>query len=133
MALSGAAGGAILNRERLTRLATKLLAHHDNGVRFNLRRWVLKDCYEPSWCGTSACAVGLACLDPEFNAEGLVLGGEFPRFLHHVGWEAVNAFFGLTYQQSEHLFYIGAYPLSKQTGEVAARAVAARIMALVAS
>lgn len=62
-------------------------------------------------CGTSACAVGWACLDPVFIQQGLVFDSLriTPEFMGNDGWYAVKAFFGIEFDQGRHLFDIGRY------------------------
>lgn len=56
-------------------------------------------------CGTTACAVGWACAYPGFQAEGLFYDGCGPRFAVLESWSAVEAFFGLSAEEAEDLFY----------------------------
>lgn len=81
-------------------------------------------------CGTTCCAVGLACTIPEFQAAGLTLqfGPEYdefyPVFRNSVGFEAAERFFGLTAAQAKHLFGKGSYynlPLEANPSDVARR------------
>jgi len=94
-----------MNIERLTRLAELLetpstlrpLAVMDVG--FDLTTWYREgpdydDGIESyNECGTTACAVGHACLDVWFNAQGLVRDGGIPQFEDNSGWDAVAEFF----------------------------------------
>ena len=66
-------------------------------------------------CGSAACAVGHACMMPEFEAEGLtltryLLGLAAPAFGQYSGWPAVRAFFCLTWDQAQELFAGHCYP-----------------------
>lgn len=74
---------------------------------FNIGTWV-KRTDDNNQCGFAACAVGHACLDARFNAQGLKLSShrhaKFPEFNGFGDWHAVNRFFGLNDQESEHLF-----------------------------
>lgn len=74
------------------------------------------------YCGTAACAIGSACLDPRFNAlglsveviqDGLAVGT--PVYGEKRNWDAVCAFFGLTEWEAEQLFAAGAYRLGRST------------------
>lgn len=60
-----------------------------------------------SGCGSAACAVGLACAYPEFQAQGLSYH-HGPHLTSEGGayrdWRAVEVFFGLTLAQCLHLF-----------------------------
>lgn len=69
-------------------------------------------------CGTTACAVGWACLDPKMQSEGLsytLQSGYFddiviiPTFDGETGWDAVESFFGLTCSLCEQLFLEDSY------------------------
>lgn len=95
-----------MNIQRLQHLITIL-----QGVppdRFNLAAWK---------CGTTACAVGWACLAPEFNKQGLTFRGPGPVYSKpdaepdefYTHWRAVEEFFGLTEVQAWHLFTEHAY------------------------
>lgn len=71
--------------------------------RFSLRTWK---------CGTTACAVGWACMDPLFNLQGLIHYGSGPYYEKpdaepnefYTHWAAVEMFFGLDEEQALHLF-----------------------------
>lgn len=74
------------NVARLERLCEILGAVHPN--HFNLKTWA-----GPTSCGTTACAVGFAALDPGFQAEGLSLEVLKSRFLFGpVRYVTVTAF-----------------------------------------
>ncbi len=59
-------------------------------------------------CGTVACALGWACLAPEFQALGLRLGNGFgstaPEFAGLQGFTAGAAFFGISWGEAAGLF-----------------------------
>jgi hypothetical protein len=55
-------------------------------------------------CGTSACAVGLACLMPEFQKQGLTTNGGMPVFNGAQNWAAVCHFFDVSEYTARHLF-----------------------------
>lgn len=59
-------------------------------------------------CGTSACAVGIACMTSELVAQGLFMQAKgfslLPRFNEAVGWPAVEQFFELCEKDAEFLF-----------------------------
>lgn len=75
------------------------------------------------FCGTCACAVGSAALDPRFNEEGLWLACRAPGYTTHdtspvylsegdvddEGWDAVMNFFDLSYDHAEWLFMPSRY------------------------
>lgn len=92
-----------MNVERLKHLITILSAVPPE--HFDLGYWD---------CGTTACAVGWACRDEQFNKQGLTVGAadtyrEVPRFSGLARWDAVEAFFDLDYDQAQHLFSLGYY------------------------
>jgi hypothetical protein len=125
--------------KRLTRLAGILEDHADNGVRFDLTQWLDVDAIEcggrKEWCGTKACAVGLALLDKSFRRQGLsVDSGYFhaqPEFDGATGFTAVQVFFGITRDDVDMLFMPESYA-GKIEGNTAARKVARRIRQYVA-
>lgn len=96
--------------------------------RFNLSIWsgVL-----PGNCGFSACAVGHACLDPRFNAQGLALSGRehwlsgVPVFKGSQSWWAVEDFFDiqptLAHELFDPLFYDDVEDGAITPGQVADR------------
>jgi hypothetical protein len=93
---------------------------------FNLAFW--RGGYEQSdtallnhKCGTTACAVGWACAMPEFKAEGLRDAAGAPVYMGHGGWDAVEAFFDLSYGESVALFSLDHYTDSPEPWEVADR------------
>jgi hypothetical protein len=118
---------------RLLYLADKLDNHKDNGVRFDLRTWVLKKAKikkkSTNWCGTAACAVGLAMLDKNFQAVGFgqdqPIINPVPTFKGRVGNGAVAELFDIGFAAVEYLFMPSSYP--HQSGKRAAKAVAKRI------
>lgn len=72
------------------------------------------------FCGTVACAVGSAALDPRFIACGLTLhttenGTVWPMYEEETGWSAVCAFFGLNSWEADMLFNQEAYRLGAGT------------------
>lgn len=99
-----------MNKERLLRLAEEILPNvpEDN---FNLATWK-----ERNECGTTACAIGWACLDEQFNEEGLTYDEIYatPRYNNHLFWRAVREFFGLTQEQACDLFMEGGYDVEKR-------------------
>jgi hypothetical protein len=121
------------NTERLELLATKLEAYEFAApAEFKLIDWFRAPDY-PAYteevvqvrdrfkyvvvdptkvqCDAAACACGHAALMPEFNAQGFKLvvpvsGAKTaqPFFDGHVGWPAVQEFFGLKNSWAEYLF-----------------------------
>ena len=145
---------------RLNRLATilELLAADEARTRgFHLRAWMTVPADEgedPEWirevrsksdrpaCNTTACAFGEACLDPEFQAEGLSLsraaiGCLRPVYvvrmlsghsLEFTGIEAAEVFFEIDAEQARHLFMPDHYFRGQVNDPLA---VAARIRSLI--
>jgi hypothetical protein len=111
-------------------MALMLELHHDNGVRFDLGRWINYDARDDDgWCGTKACACGLASINPTFNQAGFkrLYENSFRfTFENKEGWGAVTAFFKITMLQAEYLFAAWSYK-GKTKGDEAARNVARRI------
>ena len=94
-----------MNRERLNHLITIL--ENVAPARFDLNEWK---------CGTTACAIGHACLDPELNRQGLYLervagdwGAWTPSYGDSRSWGAVQAFFDLNFSNTLHLFAHDSY------------------------
>lgn len=122
--------------ERLAHLATVLRTKELNNLDFNLHVWIeTPDRYKgevskkeaatralegENFCGTSACAVGLACLLPEFQAEGLMFYS-YPVYRTERGyfenWEAVRKFFDLDEEDTERLFMASYYDTLHPTRE----------------
>jgi hypothetical protein len=106
-----------MNEERLQQMVTMLRGlPEEKRENFNLTDWN---------CGTTACAVGWACLDPVFIEQGLTFDSLriAPEFMGNDGWYAVKTFFDITFDQSRKLFDIGYYEKGAGTGpdEVADR------------
>lgn len=109
-----------MHRERLEQMVTMLRGLPPEGeVGFDLSSW---------HCGTTACAVGHACLNPKFQEQGLKLvpsrsDGFIPSYAGNTGWEAVRSFFGLGAEEDDYLFFAWEYPKGSQTtaAEVADR------------
>lgn len=88
-----------MNRERLTHLITVL-----EGVpkkAFDI--WLFRN-----ECGTAACAVGWAGMDPVFQAQGFRLEvnayGGYPVFENHGAWTSIEVFFDLPAEVAKYLF-----------------------------
>ena len=98
-----------MNKERLLRLARDILPNVPE-ENFDLGTWK---------CGTSACAVGWAAADPQFNEEGFKLDKQskgplasfifMPWYEGLGGWSAVEKFFGIDFDQAQNLFSDEAY------------------------
>lgn len=112
---------------RMKRLAKILQEHHDNGKLFNMAEW-LHDYRkgdglgrphgkEANWCGTSACALGLAALDPVFNKQGLRRVDDSITFSPRkkayapYGIDAGATFFGIYRNVAEFLFLPNQYSM----------------------
>jgi hypothetical protein len=118
-----------MSRERLQHLITVL-----QGVpaeQFTLSTW-----RENRDCGTVACAIGWACLDPVFIEQGLTLvyeqsqyGGNAAAFQPRLagtedwltGFDVASQFFDITLQESLNLFSSGSYGRNPTTADVIAR------------
>ncbi len=131
---------------RLLRLADMLTADAQNetGIKFDLGVWgevapgANGRVGDPEInCGTTACAVGLACLSKEFQAEGLnfdmhrSIARMIPIFIdgdvewRH--WDAVTRFFGINEEQSYWMFSSQSYRWDLTKGATGELAVAERI------
>ena len=133
-----------MNCESLKRLAVLLEGCRDSDVtRFDLQNWGKFEGRRAGFlwlqqrsCNTAACAVGLACGSGIFAEDGLSYKVDeidmelTPLFRDLEGWSAVKAFFDLDQVQAVELFAGHSYEMTE--GEVAARAVAARIRKMIA-
>ncbi len=112
-------------------MALMLELHHDNGVRFGLRGWVVFDTTDTSgednWCGTKACACGLASLNHTFQQAGFNFNKYEVTFGNLSSWSAVQEFFGITLMQADYLFSASSYRGGKTYGDRGAQTVARRI------
>jgi len=131
-------------KEKLLLLATKLEADAANpkGMKFDLANWfdaesimkLEKDMVRPTPdCGTTGCAIGLAMITPEFLEEGFAAGmRRYPDYNGDTGWEALESYFGVEYNDAIRLFMDDQYPKDLRKGAEAERAVAQRIREYVA-
>lgn len=114
-----------MNIARLQRLITILQSVPPE--QFDLGIWK---------CGTTACAVGWACADPAFIAQGLrhfpgvgptydKPGREPNEFYTH--WRAVEEFFGLSDVQAFRLFSSHSYAADRPVPQDVADRIAALI------
>lgn len=112
-----------MNKERLSQMVTMLRnLPEESDLEFHLADWN---------CGTSACAVGHACLNPVFNEQGLKgTAWGAPRFNGYTSWDAVHRFFCLSTEDARHLFSDDRYP---KGGGTTANQVADRIEAFIAA
>lgn len=132
--------------ERLLFLADALEkdAADPKGMMFDLTDWLIGP-GRPIWklglgekpqpqrsCGTVGCAVGLAMLLPEFEAEGLTYVNCKPNFAGYTHWAAVQEFFQLDESHAHWLFSSVSYLGQPVTGSRAELEVAKRIRQLVA-
>lgn len=126
--------------ERLTRLRD-LVA----GIRFTSKGEVRSDTkvgnidrLNMSWwhfsggCGSQACAIGHAMMDPWFRRRGFVgvdglYGHKIPAFRGSRQRGAIRRFFGLSNQEVKYLFYPSSYPESCGSGPRARDAVVRRL------
>lgn len=146
-----------MNKRRLLKLADLLEADAKNkkGVKFDLGTWAapaessfLNRSFEKKEsavavdCGTSACAVGLACISGAFKRSGLTYGYKrnwsgsgwhlMPKFEGRTQFPAVQRFFDINKPEAFFLFSGDKYPHGKQEGAIGELYVAKRIRDFVA-
>lgn len=123
-----------MHRERLLLLADAL-RHRIPAENFDISDWRTRidagDDYDyeavtagellEHKCGAAACAVGWACVLPEFVAQGLHADGMTPRFQHREHWDAVRKFFEISEETSDALFSGAFHPFNVTPVEVAER------------
>lgn len=72
-------------------------------------------------CNTVCCAIGWACFDEEFQAQGLkygVIGSSIiPVYNDMDSWDAVCDFFEIEHFDALRLFSANEYPIDKRTKE----------------
>lgn len=98
--------------ERMLTLADLLDANaaNEKGAKFDLSDWGSNASGNifPIDCGTTVCAIGLGCLSPVLQKEGLKYETSgirfFPRFDGRGGIGAINIFFGLRGMEFDDLF-----------------------------
>ena len=129
--------------ERLSRLADLLERDAEVTSRFDLTDWGTFETKRTGFlglkkvsCNTTACAVGLACISGEFEADGLDYrvtrdNQLVPEYAGAANFAAVNRFFGLEQADSNYLFYVDSYEGATR-GPAAAKAVSARLREFVA-
>lgn len=135
-----------MNTERLLLLATKLRENAANpvGAKFDIRDWYGSfDKNKPISCGTTACAMGLAALLPEFQAMGLKYetventNNEIVpiavSFAGHEGLSAAESLFDISYSLADSLFTPRDYPSGKRRGAEGELEVAERLEYLAAN
>ena len=116
-----------LNICRLQHLANNVLVRVEKEhLPFYMGVWVTSDS-----CGSAACAAGWACRDHVFQEQGLQLDASFPCFMSKLGFEAVEAFFGLSRQEAWFLFDPEAYPDIAKESDITPADVRARIYELI--
>ena len=118
-----------MNVDRLTRLAALLDRVRRQRRDFVMRRWV---------CGTSACALGWAALEPAFQVEGLAIrnfgGAGVPVFNRELGYNAGADFFDVSHENSLWLFDPEQYTENREYwAKIPAADVAARVRELLAT
>lgn len=136
-----------MNTERLEHLKTILSQVPKD--KFDLGLWIKgakEDGKEFSQligdCGTSACAVGWACTDPEFNKQGLSYELDFddmdeftpvekvqgrPYFEGRCGFDAVGLFFDISHGVANWLFIEDDYADNHESEKVTTDMVINRI------
>lgn len=90
----------------------------------SLLRLTAKDHFNLSmWCSRAnctACAVGTACHFKYFNDKGLAFNdNNAPTYGNHIGWAAVESFFGLEGEEATYLFNDDAYNTTDCSNPVA--------------
>lgn len=118
-----------MNIPRLEHLIVVLERVHANGEFFDMNDWATK-------CGTASCAMGWACVDPEFMEQGLHMGkdrwGFVPVFSGEQQFDAATKFFDIAFDEADRLFHPSNYDLPPHRKNVRPRDVIARIRALIA-
>lgn len=103
--------------------------------RFHYASWVGRDWkgMEDLSCGTTACAAGWATTVPELaelglymqkdrvRTDGTVIGSVAVRNVSTYSHHALEQFFGLTYTETDHLFYPEGDEREMSAGQVADR------------
>lgn len=136
-----------MQKARLLKLADMLDedAKTKKGIKFDMGTWgYITNEEEPLSCGTSACAMGLACLSGRFKRAGLSYD------VYSLRWDvsspiritpihtdkdgyrryelsAAVALFGIPYRDAAYLFSSGSYTDANSRGARAERFVARRI------
>ncbi len=99
--------------DRLTTLANYLDTIEEED--FYLGSWKCMKRFNNPECGTKACAIGHACDIPEFKEAGLSLrlvpdfNYKVPVYEGQENWRAVEAFFDMTDEDTQELFYWTGY------------------------
>ena len=114
--------------ERLLRVADLLENLPKGKLKFDMSEWYR--------CGTVACAVGHAAMDPWFRRRGLTLtpetlwaggpctdGSMEPMFRGLTNSDAVEEFFGITEEHVERLFVDTAYPEHRRGPKTVAKRI----------
>jgi len=91
-------------------------------------KFIFADWFSEDWdidkqvsCDTPACALGLACLDPEFNKQGLTakVYGDVLTPIHKMpgeqtsGNEIAQSFFGISREDSIYIFFDVGYAVEE--------------------
>ena len=133
-----------MDKTRLLKLADLLEADAANpkGVKFDLSEWGTSQTKRAKiGCGTTACAVGLACISGAFKEDGLGFDIDktdpavyeiCPRFAGSYGFYAIEGFFDIDDLTARRLFSMHSYEQKEQKGQEGERAVAKRIREFVA-
>lgn len=122
--------------ERLATLSARLRRGEFGNIKFDLSCWFDTEPeyldHAPShvaeqalagnnYCGTAACAVGLACVLPELREEGLRFhnNSPTPKFERWLAWDAVQMFFDLSAREADLLFGTTSYHPKHRTNPIA--------------
>lgn len=105
-------------------------------IPFNMHVWYAGEVKHA--CGTAACALGAACLLPQFRKQGLKLKADWvgdrrpmPTYAGERGEEAGEKFFGITKIEADCLFYPYNYRINGCYVEVTPAMVANKIQKLI--
>lgn len=137
-----------MNTSRLKTLRRALLEHKDNGIRFDMGHWWDKYACDRGedgtthWCGTSACAWGLASTIKEFQKAGVhrLGGGVYYTFVDYSkvdfdkyqqdgvresvgGYPGAALFFDITENEAVFLFSPDRYKREKTKATTVARRI----------
>lgn len=110
-----------MNKERLETLKEILInrATLFPNIQFEICYWK-----KQNECGTVACVLGLACMYPPFQKEGLRLNtNDEPEFNGKYTYKAGQEFFDITSYQAVELFDPDRYPYEPITQKMVDRVI----------
>jgi hypothetical protein len=98
-----------VNKERLEHLIEVLTGVKEKGSHFDMASWFFD-------CGTPACALGYAAVDPEFVEQGLRRHLFDVDYAGYRGYSAAQLFFELSWSGTRYIFSGTSYcPLDNET------------------